>query len=293
MGVRPDGGPTSWAADLITPDRAQSYREFAIEFQDLQLAYTDQSVHHPAPYPCAKGQQQSAAKTCPDGARHVAFKISIVTAAHALPDHTLTYNLRTAASGAPGPITQPDAILYVPSNNLDAGGQLKPGTPVEPLILRAAAGDCIDVTLTNVLDSAEKEINNLPVFNNPNPDVYPPTGMPPIPIYPSARAGLHAQQLEADITSSDGTRVGANPDQTAAPRGGTVPYSTTGPSRSSFASAKHRIFPAPGRTPHWRRSAQTTCQPTSSPGIRKRRYSQPPRACLCGSASSIRAARSR
>ena len=52
MGARPDGGPTSWAADVITSNPTQSYREFAIEFQDLQLAYTDQSVHHTVPYPC-------------------------------------------------------------------------------------------------------------------------------------------------------------------------------------------------------------------------------------------------
>jgi hypothetical protein len=162
----------------------------------------------------------SAAKTCPDGAPHRAFAVSVVTAAQALPGGTLTYNSRSA-----GPITQPDAILYVPSDNLDASGHLKNGAPIEPLILRAAAGECIDVTLTNLLDPAQKDINGQPIFNNPNPDSYPPTGTPPVSIYPSARAGLHAQQLQADITTSDGTRVGTNPDQTAAPNGGTVRYS--------------------------------------------------------------------
>ena len=38
-GQRHDGGPTSWQANIITADPAQSYREFAIEFQDMQLAY--------------------------------------------------------------------------------------------------------------------------------------------------------------------------------------------------------------------------------------------------------------
>ena len=61
MGARPDGGPTSWAADVITPNPAQSYREFAIEFQDIQLAYTNQSVHQPVPYPCGVGTQAAAA----------------------------------------------------------------------------------------------------------------------------------------------------------------------------------------------------------------------------------------
>jgi hypothetical protein len=48
--------------------------------------------------------------------------------------------------------------------------------------------------------------------------------MLPVSIYPSARAGLHAQQLEADVTTSDGTSVGTNPNQTAAPMGGTIRY---------------------------------------------------------------------
>ena len=37
--VRPDGGPTSWKANIITTDARDSYREFVLEFQDLQLAY--------------------------------------------------------------------------------------------------------------------------------------------------------------------------------------------------------------------------------------------------------------
>ena len=38
-GKRDDGGPTSWQANILTVDPDQSYREFALEFQDMQLAY--------------------------------------------------------------------------------------------------------------------------------------------------------------------------------------------------------------------------------------------------------------
>ena len=40
-GVPPrfDGGPTSWRADIITANMAESYREFLLEFADFQLAY--------------------------------------------------------------------------------------------------------------------------------------------------------------------------------------------------------------------------------------------------------------
>jgi hypothetical protein len=48
MGTRSDGGPTSWQANIITANPADSYREFALEFQDLQLAYTAQSPSSPS-----------------------------------------------------------------------------------------------------------------------------------------------------------------------------------------------------------------------------------------------------
>src|SRR5271165_1042774 len=40
---RSDGGPTGWEAIIRMPDRAESYREFALELQDLQLAYGNDS----------------------------------------------------------------------------------------------------------------------------------------------------------------------------------------------------------------------------------------------------------
>ena len=43
---RSDGGPTDWQANIVTAHEADSYREFALEFGDFQLAYTRQS---PAP----------------------------------------------------------------------------------------------------------------------------------------------------------------------------------------------------------------------------------------------------
>ena len=38
-----DGGPTSWAARIQTADPAESYREFMLEYQDSQFAYTSAS----------------------------------------------------------------------------------------------------------------------------------------------------------------------------------------------------------------------------------------------------------
>ncbi|GJM32049.1 MAG: multicopper oxidase [Saprospiraceae bacterium] len=53
MGKREDGGPTSFQAIIETaPDsETESYREFALEFQELQLAYTAESKADLSPYP--------------------------------------------------------------------------------------------------------------------------------------------------------------------------------------------------------------------------------------------------
>ncbi|HYC90764.1 MAG TPA: hypothetical protein VEO54_16220 [Thermoanaerobaculia bacterium] len=46
-----DGGPTGWHANIIDPrDPDNSYREFVLEFQDRQLAYTADSIGAPVPY---------------------------------------------------------------------------------------------------------------------------------------------------------------------------------------------------------------------------------------------------
>jgi hypothetical protein len=39
MNTRSDGGPTSWQGYIVTQNPTDSYREFMLEFQDMQLAY--------------------------------------------------------------------------------------------------------------------------------------------------------------------------------------------------------------------------------------------------------------
>ena len=39
-----DGGPTSWQANILTANTKDSYREFALEFQDRQLGYKSSSL---------------------------------------------------------------------------------------------------------------------------------------------------------------------------------------------------------------------------------------------------------
>jgi hypothetical protein len=155
---------------------------------------------------------------CPKIAPVRPFDITAVLASKALPKATLVYNPRTSSVTNPltgethnGPLHDPTAIMYVRSSDLDFSNKLKPGVPVEPLILRANAGDCIEVTLNNKLQSLMPDLdgfNTLPFivdFFNANQ------------VKPSSHVGLHPQQFLFDVTRSNGINVGFNPVQTATP----------------------------------------------------------------------------
>jgi hypothetical protein len=98
---------------------------------------------------------------------------------------TLVYNPRPTAlsNGKSGPLHDPTAMLYVATSDLifapgtkTALGNptaLRPGAPVEPVVVRANAGECIQVTLRNaLLDQAVHangsviDASGRPVFEN-------------------------------------------------------------------------------------------------------------------------------
>ncbi|HEX8692439.1 MAG TPA: hypothetical protein VF746_08480 [Longimicrobium sp.] len=155
---------------------------------------------------------------CPTTAPARNFDVTAVLARNALP-HTgnrLVYNSRSDPNGR-GPIYDPNAIMYVRTSDLNANGVLGSTVPIEPLVLRARAGECINVTLRNRLPAAPPDSlgwNTLPMivdqFNAND-------------VFPSGNVGLHAQLLSYDVSRSDGMNVGRNPVQTAAP-GGTQTY---------------------------------------------------------------------
>jgi hypothetical protein len=151
---------------------------------------------------------------CPKTAPTRNFSVTAVAAQNALPGGTLVYNPRANQGGQ---LHDPTAILYVRSTDLDANNQLLPGVPVEPLVLRANAGDCINLTLTNRLPEQPPDLdgfNTMPmIVNRFNANQ----------IKPSGHVGLHPQLVFFDVTRSDGTNVGFNKVQTAAP-GHSVTY---------------------------------------------------------------------
>lgn len=129
--------------------------------------------------------------------------------------------------GQSGPLHDPTAILYVRKADLDPiTGKLKPGVPVEPLVLRAAAGDCINITLENRLPLVMPDLTQTAsVMGMVKRDCNGGEGSTTFSnnlMRPSSHVGLHAQLLTYDITKSDGTNVGTNPIQTVPPRAGST-----------------------------------------------------------------------
>lgn len=127
--------------------------------------------------------------------------------------------------GQSGPLHDPTAILYVRKSDLDAQtGKLKPGVPIEPLVLRANAGDCISITLENRLPLVMPDLTNYAVMQDTVKrnrfDQDGATAFNNNLMRPSSHVGLHAQLLSFDVTRSDGFNVGRNPVQTVAPRAG-------------------------------------------------------------------------
>jgi hypothetical protein len=75
------------------------------------------------------------------------------------------------------------------------------------LVLRAAAGDCIEVTLTNRLSTT--------TFQPSRPGAE--KALSSINIQTSLQVGLHPQQVGMDILAGNGVNIGLNPPQTIAP----------------------------------------------------------------------------
>jgi hypothetical protein len=133
---------------------------------------------------------------CPVDAPKRRFSVSAI-------QHDIVYNAKTGDH-------DPNGVLYVLSEDEAA---VRAGTKrAEPLFLRASAGDCVELTLTN----------KLPAGGVPDH-----TGDVPLPAdapFPKgARVSMHPSLVKYDPTRSDGATVGYNFDQTVAP-GASITY---------------------------------------------------------------------
>jgi hypothetical protein len=162
--------------------------------------------------------------TCPanlPASQKRVYNITAVTAQKALSGQLqspgeLVFNTRvmpnTGPGSSPGNISTLLGVMFVRSEDLDSNGVLKQGVQIEPLILRANAGDCIDVNLTNKIDPSSKVFSHN--YNWPAPfNITVPSGGSQVPAYSSKMSsyvGLHPQLLSYDAATSFGMNVGWN-----------------------------------------------------------------------------------
>lgn len=125
-----------------------------------------------------------------------------------------------------GPLHDPTAIMFVLKEDLDViTGRIKTGRPVEPLVLRAAAGDCIRVTLENRLPRVRSHMPDLDGYTSLSGIVIRDAGSPSSQmtsfnnnlIRPSNHIGLHPQMVYYDPHRADGNNVGVNYPSTVPP----------------------------------------------------------------------------
>jgi hypothetical protein len=150
-----------------------------------------------------------ATGVCPGTAPKRTINVTAVSAA-ALPGGKLIYNSR---AGMGGGLNDPTAIMYFRSEDIDAYGKVKAGVPIEPLVVRAKAGECINFNLYNKLPSVLADLdgfNTMPnILHHFNANQ----------VKPSNQVGLHPQLLAYNVVNSDGKNVGFNPNQTVGPAG--------------------------------------------------------------------------
>jgi hypothetical protein len=128
-----------------------------------------------------------------------------------------------------GPLHDPTAILYVRTADLAANGKLKAGVPVEPLVIRANAGDCVQVTLRNRLPVTAPDLPTYSMIQGVvKRDRFHPEGSTTFQVNlfrPSSHAGLTPQLAAYDIERDIGTLIGENPVGSAiVPPGGSTTY---------------------------------------------------------------------
>ncbi len=176
-------------------------------------------INVPAGTPQCSGNAVAQLKPEPPCVRVI--RVAAVSARRAFKSaNGLVYNsrgARTTPNGSPtqtfgnNPLYDPDALVYVLE---DEKGNLLPPRNPEPLVLRANAGDWIQVRLTNRLDpgdsvfSTNQQVSRILQYT---------TGYNSIPVFASTSVGLHPQLVAFDVTKGNGINAGLNPVETATP----------------------------------------------------------------------------
>ncbi|MEY3161407.1 MAG: hypothetical protein RIT25_1398, partial [Planctomycetota bacterium] len=101
---------------------------------------------------------------CPKNAPIRTYNVTAVAAERAIGWNGIVYNRAKKLFDSSG-------LMYVRTEDLDAQGRLKSNVPVEPLVLRANAGDCLKINLTNQLPSSRPAMPDHPWTDAPMTDL--------------------------------------------------------------------------------------------------------------------------
>ncbi|HEX8843169.1 MAG TPA: hypothetical protein VF791_00790 [Pyrinomonadaceae bacterium] len=155
---------------------------------------------------CPTNQPASKIKT---------FNITAIDAQSFVPGGKIVFNSRIIPGESVG--IQSLGMMYVFSEDIVNGKLIG---PIEPLILRANAGDCIVVNLTNAVDPNAAPFSPVPWPQAPfNQDPVSAT------VSPSTNVGLHPQLLSYDGAGDSGINVGYNIKRNQAiAKGETITY---------------------------------------------------------------------
>jgi hypothetical protein len=166
------------------------------DLQPLPDRTADTQPRQADPWPAlAPGEPLNASapnpvNTCPVGAPLREYDVAAI-------NKDIVYNAKTGDH-------DPAGAMYVLT--ADEAAVRDGSKPTEPLFIRANAGDCLKVTLTNKLPQ-----DGLPAHTG---DVPLPADAP----FPRGnRVSMHAAMVEYNPTRADGATVGYNFDQTVAP----------------------------------------------------------------------------
>ena len=149
----------------------------------------------------------------------VTFNVVATTGKQALPNGQVVYN---RAEGA----VDNTALLFVLAEDLDNNGRLKPGVPIEPLILRANAGQFININLRNDIDSnlVKGKGYTLPISlyaTKQDTGTFHPQNTT---VQTSGQVSINAQLLEQIGGGTTGYNIGTQDNQTIK-QGETATYS--------------------------------------------------------------------
>ncbi len=169
---------------------------------------------------------------------------------------TLVYNPRGTplANGKAGVLHDPTAMMFVRTEDLSPRDLNDPGcykttkngkavldallltckvklaadAPVEPIVLRAAAGECVEVLLRNKLPTVAPDLGGYmvvpPIVTRDANSAEGTTSFQNNLIRPSSYVGLHTGLLAYDTNKDDGVVVGNNASSTVVAPGGTLKY---------------------------------------------------------------------